>query len=158
MRSSQVCRPGKKADGTGGQAEQALGRSRGGFGTKIHAAVTGLGLPHTITRSPGQDADISHADVLLAGTPPAVVIADKGYDKQSLVDAIEDRGGEAVIPARKNRTEGREIDRDLYRERNLVERFWSRAKQCRRVATRYEKTARNFLAFVHVTSIMILLR
>ena len=120
MRSSGDCRPRKKADGTGGQAEQALGRSRGGFGTKILAAVTGLGLPHTITLSPGQDADISHADGLLAGTPPAVVIADKGYDKQSLVDAIEDRGGEAVIPARKNRTEGREIDRDLYRERNLV--------------------------------------
>ena len=120
--------------------------------------MTGLGLPHTITLSPGQDADISHADGLLAGTPPAVVIADKGYDKQALVDAIEDRGGEAVIPARKNRTEGREVDRALYREWNLVERFWSKAKQFRRVATRYEKTVRNFLAFVHVASIMILLR
>ena len=87
-----------------------------------------------------------------------MVIADKGYDKQGLVDAIETRGGEAVIPSRKNRTEQRPIDTDRYNDRNLVEQFWSKAKQFRRVATRYEKTARNFLAFVHVASIMILLR
>jgi transposase len=120
--------------------------------------VTGLGLPNKFVLSPGQEADITHADELLAGATPAVVIADKGYDKQALVDAIEDRGGEAVIPTQKNRATQREIDRDRYKDRNLVERFWAKAKQFRRVATRYEKTARNFLAFVHVASIMILLR
>jgi transposase len=87
-----------------------------------------------------------------------VVIADKGYDKQALVDAIEAKGGEAVIPTQKNRKVPRAIDRDRYKDRNLVERFWAKAKQFRRVATRYEKTARNFLAFLHVASIMILLR
>ena len=147
----------KKPDGTGGQADQDLGRSRGGFGTKIHAAVSGLGLPARLTLSPGQEADISHADALLDGLTPAVVIADKGYDKQALVEAIEGRGGEAVIPTQKNRTVQRAIDADRYKDRNLVERFWAKVKQYRRVATRYEKTARNFLAFVQVASTMILL-
>jgi len=120
--------------------------------------VNGLGLPTQFVLSPGQDADVTHAPALLAGTPAAVVIGDKGYDKQALVDDIEAKGGEAVIPTRKNSTRPRAIDTDRYKDRNLVERFWSKAKQYRRVATRYEKTARNFLAFVHVASIMILLR
>lgn len=148
----------KKPDGTGGQDEHALGRSRGGFGTKIHVRVNGLGLPTQFVLSPGQDADITYAPTLLAGTPPAVVIGEKGYDKQEFVDAIEANGGEAVIPSRKNQTVQRDIDTDRYKDCNLGERFWSKAKQYRRVATRYEKTARNFLAFVQVASIMILLR
>jgi transposase len=115
-------------------------------------------LPSQLVLSPGQDADITHAPTLLAGTAAAVVIGDKGYDKQALVDDIAARGGEAVIPSRKSRIHPRVIDTDRYQDRNVVERFWSKAKQYRRVATRYEKTARNFLAFVHVASIMILLR
>ena len=120
--------------------------------------MSGLGLPARLTLSPGPDADITHADALLDGATPAVVIADTGYDKQALVDAIEAKGGEAVIPTRSNRTVQREIDADRYKDRNRVERFWAKLKQYRRVATRYEKTARNFLAFVHVASIMILLQ
>lgn len=120
--------------------------------------MSGLGLPVRLTLSPGQDADISHADELLDGLSPAVVIGDKGYDKQALVDRIEAGGGEAVIPTRKNRKVSRVIDADRYKDRNLVERFWARMKVCRRVATRYEKTARNFLAFAHVAAIMILLK
>ena len=120
--------------------------------------MSGLGLPVRLTLSPGQDADITHADELLDGFAPAVVIGDKGYDKQALVDAIEARGGEAVVPTLKTRKVQREIDTDRYKDRNLVERFWATMKVCRRVATRYEKTARNFLAFVHVAAFMILLR
>lgn len=120
--------------------------------------MSGLGLPTQLVLSPGQEADITHAPTLLEATPAAVVIADKGYDKRELVAAIEAKGGEAVIPTRKNSTTPRVIDAERYKDRNLVERFWSKAKQYRRVATRYEKTARNFLAFVHVASIMILLR
>jgi len=111
-----------------------------------------------LTLSPGQDADITHADGLLDGFAPAVVIADKGYDKQALVDAIEAKGGEAVIPARTNRTVPREIDAERYEDRNLVERFWAKVEQYRRVATRSEKTARNFLSFVRVVAIMVLLQ
>jgi transposase len=135
-----------------------LGRSRGGFGTKVHAAVNGLGLPVKLVLTPGQAADVTQAETLLEGAPFAVVIADRGYDSQAVVDAIEAKGGEAVIPTRKTRKVQRDIDRERYKDRNLAERFWARVKQYRRVATRYEKTARNFLALVHVASIMILLR
>ena len=71
---------------------------------------------------------------------------------------IQSGGAEAVIPPRANRTEPREYDEHLYQERNKVERFINLLKQYRRVATRYEKTARNFLAFLQVASIMVLLR
>ena len=135
-----------------------MGRSRGGFGTKIHAAVNGLGLPVHLVLTPGQAADVTQAPTLLEEVPFEVVIADKGYDSQAVVDAIEAQGGEAVIPSRSNRTEPREYDRDRYKDRNLAERFWNKLKHYRRVATRYEKTARNFLAFVHVASWMVLLQ
>jgi transposase len=135
-----------------------LGRSRGGFGTKIHVAVSGLGLPVQLVLTPGQAADVTQAETLIAGAPVAVVIADRGYDSKAVVAAVEAKGAEAVIPTQKNRKVQRVIDRDRYKDRNLVERFWARAKQYRRVATRYEKTARNFLAMVHVASVMILLR
>jgi len=135
-----------------------LGRSRGGFGTKVHAAVNGLGLPVKLILTPGQAADVTQAKSLIDGVPFEVVIGDKGYDAQEVVVAIEDRGGEAVIPSRKNAVAPRTIDWTRYKDRNLVERFWSKVKHYRRVATRYEKKAQNFLAFVHVASIIILMR
>jgi transposase len=155
---SYFCYPRKKADGSGSPADQALGRSRGGFTTKIHGAVSGLGLPVKVLLTPGQAADVSQAEELLEGLSAKVVIADKAYDSKALVDSIEARGAEAVIPSLSNRKRQREYDRERYKDRNLVERFWHKLKQYRRVATRYEKTAQNFLAFVHVASIMILLR
>jgi transposase len=135
-----------------------LGRSRGGFGTKIHAAVNGLGLPVKLILTGGQAADVTQAKTLIEGVPFEVVIGDKGYDSQAVVTAIEEGGGEAVIPSQKNRKVQRAYDRERYKDRNLVERFWAKVKHYRRVASRYEKTARNFLAMVHVASIMILLR
>jgi transposase len=105
-----------------------------------------------------QESDIAQAEALLAGHAPAAVIADRGYDKRALVEEIESRGAEAVIPTQKNRAEQREIDPHLYKERNLCERFWSKVKQYRRVATRYEKKAVNFLAFVKVAAIMVMLQ
>jgi transposase len=95
---------------------------------------------------------------LSAGLPIEVVIADQGDDSKAVVAALEGRGAEAVIPSLKNRAAPREIDLERYQDRNLAERFWFQVKQYRRVATRYEKTARNFLAFVHVASIMVLLK
>jgi transposase len=136
---------------------QALGRSRGGFSTKLHVAVSGLGLPVELALTPGQAADVTQGDALLEGHDYDAAIADKGYDSQPLVDRIRGRGAQAVIPPRGNRKQPREYDRHLYKERNLVERFINRIKQFRRVATRYEKTARNFLAFVQVASITVLL-
>ena len=78
-----------------------------------------------------QESDIAQAEALLADHTPEVVIADKGYDKKALVEEIEARGAEAVIPTQKNRKEQREVDPHLYRERNVCERFWAQAKQFR---------------------------
>jgi transposase len=105
-----------------------------------------------------QESDIAQAEALLADHAPEVVIADKGYDKKALVEEIESRGAEAVIPTQRNRAEQRAVDPHLYRERNLCERFWSKAKQYRRVATRYEKKAANFLAFAWVAAVMVMLK
>jgi transposase len=142
--------------------DEALGKSRGGWGTKIHAAVSGLMLPVTLHISAGQEADVSHAAGLLGAVPAGAqigaVIADKGYDSKAVVAQVQAMGAQAVIPTLSTRKEQREVDRDLYKERNLAERFWRKAKEFRRVATRYEKTARNFLAFVHVAALMILLQ
>lgn len=118
--------------------------------------MSGLGLPVRVVLSPGPDADVSHAPALLEGLDPEVVVADKGYDSRALVDAIEEGGAEAVIPTRSNAKVPREIDAERYKDRNLAERYWAKLKQYRRVATRYEKTSRNFLAFVHLCSAMIL--
>jgi transposase len=152
----------KQADGSGGQAEQALGRSRGGFGTKIHAVVSGLMLPVVLLLSAGQEADVSYAEKLLDGVSEQAkvesVIADKGYDSKKVVEKVESKGAAAVIPTLRTRKEQRAIDTERYKDRNLAERFWHKVKQFRRVATRYEKTARNFLAFVQVAAIMVLLR
>jgi transposase len=135
--------------------EQALGRSRGGFSTKLHAAVDALGNPLGFTLTPGQRADITQAERLLEPHPVEAVIADKGYDSAAFVAYIESREAEAVIPSRRNRKEQRQIDENLYKDRNKVERFFNRLKHYRRIATRYEKTARNYLSMVYLASTMI---
>ena len=101
---------------------------------------------------------MTQGKTLIEDVPFEVVIADKGYDSKEVVAAVEEAGGEAVIPSRKNAATPRQTDWCRYKDRNLVERFWSKAKQYRRVATRFEKKAKNFLGFVQVASIMILLR
>ena len=135
-----------------------MGRSRGGFGSKIHVAVNGLGLPVQVMLTAGQAADVTQAEALIEGKKAEVVIGDKGYDSDKLVRRIRARGAEAVIPPKSNRKQPRHYDTNRYKDRNLAERFWALAKQYRRVATRYEKTARNYLGFVHLVAIMVLLR
>lgn len=101
---------------------------------------------------------MKQAEALLAEDQPEAVIADRGYDADWLVERIEALGAEVVIPPKRNRREPRrEYDRNLYADRNKVERFIGRIKQYRRVATRYEKTASSYLAMVQVAAIMTLL-
>lgn len=145
------------AEGSSAEAE-ALGRSRGGFSTKIHVACDGLGKPVKIILTPGQDHDITQGPALIEGSEAAKVIADKGYDKDEFVATIESCGAEAVIPPRSNRLTPRDYDKEEYKTRNVVERFINAIKQCRRVATRYEKTARNFLAMVTFAATFVLLK
>jgi transposase len=144
------------AEGSSAQAE-ALGRSRGGFSTKIHVACDGLGKPVTIILTPGQDHDVTQGPALIANSNAEKIIADKAYDSDAFIDQIEAQEAEAVIPPRSNRTQERAYDKEEYKKRNVVERFMNAIKQCRRVATRYEKTARNFLAIVQLASIFVLL-
>jgi transposase len=144
------------AEGSSAEAE-ALGRSRGGFSTKIHVACDGLGKPVKIILTPGQAHDVTQGPALIAGSQAAKVMADKGYDSDALIAEIESHGAEAVIPPRGNRVEERSYDKEEYKNRNVVERFINVLKQCRRVATRYEKTARNFLGIVAFASTFVLL-
>ena|SRR5215469_12813714 len=128
--------------------DEALGRSRGGFSTKIHTAVDAEGRPVELVLTPGQEHDICQAPRLLADHEPDYVIADKGYDSDEFVEQVKDRGSKPVIPSRSGRTAPRRLLKRQYRRRNLVERFVNRIKHFRRIATRYEKTARNFLGFL----------
>lgn len=135
--------------------QEQLGRSRGGVSTKIHVAVDGLGKPTQILLSPGQDHDITKAPDLIRDSEADKVMADKAYDSDALIAQIETQGATPVIPPRENRKEPRDYDREDYKKRNVVERFINVLKQCRRVATRYEKTARNFLGFVLFASTLV---
>ena len=85
------------------------------------------------------------------------VVADRGYDADSLIAILDGAAIEMVIPAKKNRSQKRVIDKNLYKDRNKVERFFNKLKQYRRVATRYEKTATSFAGFIYLASVMILL-
>ncbi len=117
-----------------------------------------MGNPVEFVLTAGQEADVTQAEPLIAGQKAGAYILDKAYDSDAVVAAAKRQGGEAVIPSKKNRKVTREYDKHLYKERKKVEWFINLLKQYRRVATRYEKTARNFLGFVYVASIMILLR
>ena len=114
--------------------------------------------------TPGQRHDITQAEPLLKTLSEAqrreveAVLADKGYDSQAFIDAIVALQAQAVIPSRKGRKAPRCYDVELYKERNQVERFINRIKHYRRVATRYEKSVQNYVAFLHVASIMAWLR
>ena len=116
-----------------------------------------LGNPLFFLLTQGQRSDIGQAEALIDPYTPDAVIADKAYDSDDFITTIEARGAQAVIPPRRNRKKKREIDDNLYKDRNKIERFFNRIKHYRRVATRYDKTARNYLAFVQVASIMTLL-
>jgi len=118
--------------------------------TKIHAAVDALGNPLRLLLSAGQVADIEQASSLIEGIGAATVIADKGYDSDALVQAIQATGALAVIPPRSNRRQLRHFDSHLYKDRNLIERFFNRLKQFRRVASRFEKLALNYLSILNL--------
>lgn len=109
-----------------------------------------LGNPLRWILTGGEVADIKQAGALIEGLSAGAVVGDKGYDADALVALIHAAGAEAVIPPRSNRTKQRDYDRHIYEDRNLVERFFSRLKQFRRIATRYEKLARNFTSMLNL--------
>lgn len=142
----------------GGQAAQALGRSAGGFSTKIHVAVDGLGNPLRVRLTGGQRHDSSQAAALIADLEFQHVIADRGYAAQTLIDQIEAQGAAAVIPPHPRSLIARPYDRWLYRERHLVECFFNKLKHFRRVFARFDKLDVRFLAIVQFVCALIWLR
>jgi transposase len=132
-----------------------LGRSRGGVSTKLHVLVEAFGRPVCLKLSAGQEADCQWAIPLVTDFEFGTLLGDKGYDTQELRSLLKDRGADACIPAKSNRVHPEPHDSHLYKERNWVERFFNRLKQYRRLATRYEKTARNYLGMIHLVSAVI---
>ena len=134
---------------------EALGRSVGGHSTKVHCLCDSLGLPIRFLLSGGEVHDSRMARALIDGLSGEHLLADKGYDSQSLVAAAEAAGTTVVIPSRSNSLNPRTYDPAIYRERNQIERLFNRLKNCRRVASRYEKTARNYLAMLQIAGTML---
>jgi transposase len=120
--------------------------------TKLHAVCDALGNPLRFIVTGGERHDCTQAQARLEGFHAHAVLADKGYDADELISWIQETGALAVIPPRSNRTVLRDYDTALYRERNRVERMFGYLKHFRRVATRYDKTARSFLSFVQLAA------
>lgn len=153
--------PGAPAgcDGKKGGRDHCLGRSRGGLTTKIHALVDAKGLPVRLGLTAGQAHDAPAALSLLdALRPRTILLGDKAYDANGIRDLIERQGAVPNIPAKSNRKWKPCFSKRLYRERNLIERFFSKLKHFRRIATRYDKLAENFLAMVKLASMRLWLR
>jgi transposase len=136
--------------------DQAIGRSRGGLSTKIHALVDALGNTLDFLLTGGEAHDLEGADHLLPAMEADTLIADKAFDADARVlEPLAAAGKTAVIPPRANRYSPRDYDRELYAARHLIENFFARIKRFRAIATRYEKTARNFLAAIHLVASVV---
>src|SRR6478752_2087265 len=152
-------RPPAGRDGKRRGCRSCLGRSRGGLTTKIHVVVDAQGLPIRLGLTAGQTHDGQIVDRLLDHLGPrTIVLADKAYDADRIRDLIQEQGATPNIPPKSNRRWKPCFSKRLYRERNLIERFFSKLKHFRRVATRYDKLAANFLAMVQLASMRLWLR
>ena len=137
-------------------SDQAIGRSKGGLSTKIHTTVDALGNPIGFHLTGGQACDLDGADVLLPQLEADILLGDKGFDAdQRVLIPLQEAGKIAVIPPKANRKLQREYDKDLYKARHLIENFFAKLKLFRAIATRYDKTARNFLAAIHFAGALI---
>lgn len=144
--------------GKNSQDREALGRSKGGFTTKIHAIVDALGNPLRFILTPGQRNDITQAEKLTENIKHTTLIADKGYDSQAFVETIQAKTCSVVIPPRKNRKIQRLYDEHTYKERHLIECFFGKIKHFRRIFSRFDKAANTFMAFLSFVGALIWLR
>ncbi len=121
--------------------------------------VDAHGLPLKLLLTPGQASDKAVVADLLDGLQPATdTVADRGYDAQAILDLIAQHGSRPHIPTQRDRKLQRSVDHAIYRQRNLVERFFNKLKHFRRIATRYDKLARNFLAAIALASSRLWIR
>ena len=148
--------PAQRRRKGGDRAAEAIGRSKGGLSTKIHATVDALGNPTGFALSPGQAHDLEGADVLLPDLAADALIADKAYDaEERVIEPLERAGKAAVIPPKANRKTPRPYDKDLYKARHLIENFFAKLKQYRAIATRYDKRAVHFLGAIHLAAAVV---
>jgi transposase len=150
--------------------EQAFGRSRGGFSSKLHLRADAQGRPVALHLTGGERHDLLGVEPLFeqgvlrtgrCGRPrwkPAAVIADKAYSAAWLLAAFRRKRIVPIIPSRADQPENPNFDREAYRRRNAIERLVGKLKQFRRVATRYDKLDVHYLAFVQLASVMVWLR
>lgn len=130
-----------------GEKNQAIGISRGGRSTKIHALVDGKGRPLNFTVTGGQVHDSQVVgDVLDTPRPPLAITGDKAYDSEKVRQQVKDEGALPIIPSRCNAAKKAYCPKRFYRQRHKIENYFCRIKDWRRIATRYDKLARNFLA------------
>jgi len=139
-----------------------LGRSRGGLTTKLHAACPHENYATALLLTAGNVNDCSAFDPLYQAVEAENVLrqaaADKGYDSDAIRETLATDGIEPVIPPKSNRKQPLAYDRQTYRERNRVERFFNKLKHFRRIATRYDKFQATFTAFIHLASAFMAIR
>ena len=139
-----------------------MGRSRGGFSTKIHAATIDENCAVALHLSAGQAHDGRQFEALYESLDPDNVLEsaalDKGYDAERIRERLATDGIEPVIPAQSTRRKQPSYDKELYRGRNRIERFFNKLKQFRRLATRYDKLARTFCAALHLVAAFLIIR
>ncbi|MCA9508636.1 MAG: IS5 family transposase [Myxococcales bacterium] len=152
---AHACASGYEKDS---QEEQALGRSKGGFTTKIHALVDALGLPIRFILTPGQSSEIKQAPKLIEGITGANILGDKAFDCDEFIQQITSQNCKPVIPPRSNRKVQRDVDYCLYKERHLIECFFAKVKQFRRIFSRSDKLALAYMGFLAFASTIIWLR
>ena len=137
------------------QTQEALGRSKGGFSTKIHAIVDALGNPLKFVLTPGQRNEITQAKALTENVVNSTVVADKGYDSNAFIANLESNGCKVVIPPKRNRKVQRDYDKHLYKERHLIECFFGKIKHFRRIFCRFDKSAEVFMGFLNFVASLI---
>jgi transposase len=124
--------------------------------TKIHTLVDALGNPLGFFLSRGQAHDLQGADALVPHMQADTLLADKAFDAdERLIKPLLAAGKTVVIPPKSNRKTPRPFDKEIYKARHLIENFYCKLKQFRAIATRYDKTARNFLAAIHLAATII---
>ena len=139
-----------------GEHKQAIGRSRGGRNTKIHAVADAKGRLLSILLTGGQAHDCPPAQRLIRRTTPAKkLLGDKAYDSEELRLWLNERGTNAVVPNRSNRKQPFRFDKKSYKQRHRIENAFCRLKDFRRIATRYDRLARNFLASVCLVAAIV---
>ena len=144
----------------GGTQSAALGRSRGGFSTKLHLRGNAEGLAIGLVLTPGEAHDVTAYDDLMdeRDSDPGVLLGDRGYDSDRLRQDARDRGAQPEIPTKRSRKVQHSVNKRLYALRARIECFINKLKNNRRIATRYDHTSESFLAFACLGSIRLWIR